>query len=110
MMTIQELETAVRLRLPVILVIFNNNMYGSIRMHQERAFPGRVVGSDLGNPDFAALARSFGAAGATVESDAAFPAALADALAASGPTVIEVRTDPQQISVRATIEQIRERA
>ncbi len=110
MMTVQELETAVRLRTPVVLVIMNNNMYGSIRMHQERAHPGRVVGSALGNPDFAALAQAFGAAGETVRSDAEFAAALAKALLRDGPTVIEVVTDPEQISVSSTISDLRERA
>jgi acetolactate synthase-1/2/3 large subunit len=110
LMTVQELETAVRLRTPVVLLVFNNNMYGSIRMHQEHAHPGRVVGSALGNPDFAALARSFGAAGATVESDVEFAPALAAALTRDVPTVIEVRTDPEQISVWSTITEIQERS
>ncbi|MFE7202647.1 thiamine pyrophosphate-dependent enzyme [Pseudonocardia alni] len=110
LMTVQELETAVRLGTPVVLIVMNNNMYGSIRMHQERAHPGRVVGSDLGNPDFAALARAFGAAGETVRCDAEFGPALATALRRDGPTVIEVVTDPEQISVASTITQLRERA
>ncbi|MBW0104102.1 thiamine pyrophosphate-dependent enzyme [Pseudonocardia sp. KRD291] len=110
MMTFQELETAVRLGAPVVLVVMNNNMFGSIRMHQERAHPGRVVGSELGNPDFAALAQAFGAAGETVRRDTEFGPALAKALMREGPTVIEVVTDPEQISVSSTITELRERA
>lgn len=108
MMTIQELETAVRLKLPVIALVFNNNMYGSIRMHQEKAHPGRVIGSDLGNPDFVPLAQAFGAQGLRVTNDAAFGDALRIALASSGPVLIEIVSDPQRISVRQTIEQIRQ--
>ncbi|EPJ76774.1 thiamine pyrophosphate protein [Pseudomonas sp. CFII64] len=108
MMTIQELETAVRLKLPIIALVFNNNMYGSIRMHQEKAHPGRVIGSDLGNPDFVLLAQAFGAQGLRVTNDAAFANALRVALAASGPVLIEIVSDPQRISVRQTIDQIRQ--
>jgi acetolactate synthase-1/2/3 large subunit len=108
MMTIQELETAVRLRLPIIALVFNNNMYGSIRMHQEKAHPGRVIGSELGNPDFVLLAQAFGAQGLRVTNDAAFGDALRTALAASGPVLIEIVCDPQRISVRQTIDQIRQ--
>ncbi|WP_434652515.1 thiamine pyrophosphate-dependent enzyme [Pseudomonas sp. R3-56] len=108
MMTIQELETAVRLKLPIIALVFNNNMYGSIRMHQEKAHPGRVIGSDLGNPDFVLLAQAFGAQGLRVNNDAAFADALRIALAASGPVLIEIVSDPQRISVRQTIDQIRQ--
>ncbi|WNC11150.1 thiamine pyrophosphate-dependent enzyme [Pseudomonas coleopterorum] len=108
MMTIQELETAVRLKLPVIALVFNNNMYGSIRMHQEKAHPGRVIGSDLGNPDFVLLAQAFGAQGLRVSNDAAFAQALQIALQSTGPVLIEIVCDPQRISVRQTIEQIRQ--
>lgn len=108
MMTIQELETAVRFKLPVIALVFNNNMYGSIRMHQEKAHPGRVIGSDLGNPDFVLLAQAFGAQGLRVSNDAAFAQALQIALQSTGPVLIEIVCDPQRISVRQTIEQIRQ--
>lgn len=110
LMTVQEIETAVRLRTPVVLIVLNNNMYASIRMHQERAHPGRVVGSAIGNPDFAMLARSFGAAGVTVRSDVEFGRALADALERDVPSVIEVCTDPERISVWSTITDIRDGA
>ena len=67
LMTGQELATAVQYELPILIVVVNNGMYGTIRMHQERHYPGRVVGTDLRNPDFAAYARAFGAHGETVE-------------------------------------------
>ncbi|MGC7101370.1 thiamine pyrophosphate-dependent enzyme [Amycolatopsis lurida] len=109
LMTAQELETAVRLRLPLVSLVFNNNMYGSIRMHQEHRYPDRVIGSALGNPDFVELARAFGAFGTRVRADTEFPAALAAALAADRPAVVEIVTDPEQISVWHTIGDLRER-
>jgi acetolactate synthase I/II/III large subunit len=107
LMTVQELETAVRLRLPIVALVFNNNMYGTIRMHQERRYPSRTIGTDLGNPDLVALATSFGAFGARVTADDQFPAALRAALAQDRPAVIEIRTDPEQISVWRTITELR---
>ena len=84
LMTGQELATAVQYELPIVVLVVNNGMYGTIRMHQERHFPGRVVGTDLVNPDFAAYARAFGAHGETVEQTAQFAAALERALARAG--------------------------
>jgi acetolactate synthase-1/2/3 large subunit len=110
LMTVQELETAVRLRLPLVVLVFNNNMYGTIRMHQERRYPSRVIGTDLGNPDLVALAASFGAFGARVGADAEFPGVLREALAQDRPAVVEIRTDPEQISVWRTITELREGA
>jgi acetolactate synthase I/II/III large subunit len=107
LMTVQELETAVRLRLPLVALVFNNNMYGTIRMHQERRYPRRTIGTDLGNPDLVALAESFGAFGALVTDDAGFPAALRAALAEDRPAVVEIRTDPEQISVWRTLTELR---
>ncbi len=107
LMTVQELETAVRLRLPIVSLVFNNNMYGTIRMHQERRFPARTIGTDLGNPDLVALAESFGAFGALVTADAEFPSALRAALAQDRPSVVEIRTDPEQISVWRTLAELR---
>jgi acetolactate synthase I/II/III large subunit len=95
LMTGQELATAMRHSLPVLIVLVNNDLYGTIRMHQERAYPGRQVGTDLANPDFAALARSYGAAGEVVERTEDFAPALDRALAAGGPAVLELRTDPE---------------
>jgi acetolactate synthase-1/2/3 large subunit len=94
LMTGQELATAMRHALPVLVVLVNNGLYGTIRMHQERAHPGRTVGTDLVNPDFAALARAYGAHGEVVERTDEFPAALDRALASAGPALLELRTDP----------------
>src|SRR3990170_7422904 len=84
MMASQELATAVQHELPVVVLVVNNRIYGTIRMHQERLYPGRVSGTDLVNPDFAAYAASFGAYGEIVERTEEFPAALERALGAAG--------------------------
>ena len=106
----QELATAVQYRLNVIIIVVNNNMYGTIRMHQEREFPGNVHGTALVNPDFAAYAKSFGAHGETVESTAQFAPALTRAMAAGKPALIEVRIDPEAISPNTTLSAIRQAA
>ena len=93
-MTGQELATAVQYDAPIVVLVVNNGMYGTIRMHQERHYPGRVSGTDLVNPDFAALAQSFGATESVVERTADFAAAFDEALAAGRPAVIELRVDP----------------
>ena len=85
LMTGQELATAVQEELAVVVLVVNNAMYGTIRMHQERHYPGRVVGTDLRNPDFVAYARAFGAHGALVERSEDFPAALDEALGCGRP-------------------------
>jgi len=85
-------------------------MYGTIRMHQEREFPGNVHGTALVNPDFAAYAKSFGAHGETVESTAQFAPALTRAMAAGKPALIEVRIDPEAISPNTTLSAIRQAA
>jgi acetolactate synthase-1/2/3 large subunit len=110
MMTGQELATAVQYGLNIVTIIANNGMYGTIRMHQERHYPGRTVGTTLVNPDFAAYARAFGAHGETVDRDADFRAALERALHAGKPAIIEVRTDPEAITPRQTITDIRKTA
>jgi acetolactate synthase-1/2/3 large subunit len=107
LMTGQEIATAMRHGAKPILLVVNNSMYGTIRMHQEREFPERVSGTDLANPDFAAFARSFGAFGAAVEKTADFAPALEDALAANRCALIEIRIDPEVISTRASLTQIR---
>jgi acetolactate synthase-1/2/3 large subunit len=107
LMTGQELATAVQYGLPIVIIVANNSMYGTIRMHQEQRYPGRVVATTLVNPDFVALARSFGAAAARVESTEAFAPALQRALAAKSPALIELRIDPEAISARRTLSQIR---
>lgn len=103
----QELATAVHEGAKLLVVVVNNGIYGSIRMHQERHYPGRVWGTDLGNPDFAALARSYGAFGETVLRTADFPAALQRARAAAGPALIELRTDPEALTPRLTVSALR---
>ncbi|HEX9881138.1 MAG TPA: thiamine pyrophosphate-binding protein [Hyphomicrobium sp.] len=107
LMSAQELATAVQYGLPIILIVANNGMYGTIRMHQERHFPGRVLATSLVNPDFAALARSFGAAGVTVTRTEDFPSVLRRALSAALPTVIELKLDPEAISPHQTLSEIR---
>jgi acetolactate synthase-1/2/3 large subunit len=107
LMTGQELATAVQEELAVVVLVVNNAMYGTIRMHQERHYPGRVVGTDLRNPDFVAYARAFGAHGALVERSEDFPAALDEALECGRPAVIELRVDPQAITPRQTLDEIR---
>src|SRR5207244_1629508 len=82
LMSGQELATAVQYELPILIVVVNNGMYGTIRMHQERHYPGRVVGTDLRNPDFVAYAEAFGAHGELVERTGDFPDALDRALQA----------------------------
>jgi acetolactate synthase I/II/III large subunit len=98
LMSGNELATAVQFGLNVIVIVVNNGMLGTIRMHQERAFPGHVIATELRNPDFAAYAASFGALGLLVRRTEEFPAALARARAHHGPALIELRTDPSQLS------------
>jgi len=102
-----ELAAAVQEKLPIVVLVVNNGMYGTIRMHQERQFPGRVVGTDLVNPDFVAWARAFGAYGDVVARSEDFPDALERALAQERPAVLELRVDPEAITPRQTISQIR---
>ena len=107
LMTGQELATAVQYQLNVIFIVVNNNMYGTIRMHQEREFPGHVYGTALVNPDFAAYARAFCASGEVVETTAQFAPAFARAMQAGKPALIEIRIDPEAISPNTTLEAIR---
>jgi acetolactate synthase-1/2/3 large subunit len=109
LMTGQELATAAQYALPTITIIANNGMYGTIRAHQEREYPRRVVGTTLVNPDFAAYARSFGADGHTIEATADFAPAFRSALASSRPSVIELKLDPEALSPRKTLTEIREK-
>jgi acetolactate synthase-1/2/3 large subunit len=107
LMTGQELATAVQEELDVVILVVNNGMYGTIRMHQERHYPGRVIGTDLRNPDFVALARAYGAHGALVERSEEVGDALDEALGCGRPALIELRVDPQAITPRQTIDEIR---
>ena len=106
----QELATAVQYGLKIIVLVVNNGMYGTIRMHQERNYPARVSGTELVNPDFAAYARAFGAHGEIVEETSAFMPAFERALAAEGPSLIELRIDPEAITPKASLSEIRQAA
>ena len=92
----------------MIFLVVNNSMYGTIRMHQERAYPGRVWGTDLSNPDFAAYARAFGAHGEAVARTEDFAPAFERALAAGTPALIELRQDPEALSPGASLSQVRD--
>ncbi|QHS23621.1 acetolactate synthase [Virgibacillus sp. MSP4-1] len=110
MMTMQELETAVRYRIPVIALVFNNQSYGTIRMHQEIHHPGRVMGTSLSDAGFARYAESMGAIGIEVKEGAEFKAALSKALSREKPVVMDIKCDAEQVSVGKTIQQIREQS
>jgi len=103
----QELATAVQHGANVIFLVVNNGMLGTIRMHQERHYPGRVVGTDLVNPDFAALARAYGAYGEVVERTEDFSAAFARARASDKPAVLELRVDPEALTPGRSLSDIR---
>ncbi|AKH99538.1 thiamine pyrophosphate-dependent enzyme, possible carboligase or decarboxylase [Hoeflea sp. IMCC20628] len=102
----QEFATMVRHQLPIITVVVNNGIYGTIRMHQERDYPGRISATTLTNPDFAAYARAFGGHGETVETTADFAPAFERARASGLPAIIEVKLDPEAITPTRTMSQI----
>ena len=106
-MTGQELATAVQYDAHVVVLVVDNGMYGTIRMHQERAFPGRVHATTLANPDFAALARACGAYGERVENDEDFPAAFARARGAGRTALLHLLVDPEAITPAATLSGLR---
>jgi acetolactate synthase I/II/III large subunit len=103
----QELATAAQYDLPIIVLVVDNGMYGTIRMHQERAFPERVVATNLVNPDFAAYASAFGAYGETVRRTDEFPAAFERALASGIPAVLSLAVDPDAIAPHTTLAALR---
>ena len=103
----QEFATAMQYGAAIIVLVVNNGMYGTIRMHQEREYPGRVSGTELANPDFAAYARAFGGHGETVERTADFAPAFQRAAASGKPAVIELRIDPDAITPTATLSGLR---
>jgi acetolactate synthase-1/2/3 large subunit len=109
-MTGQELATAMHTGAAPIILLFNNGIFGTIRMHQEKRYPGRVSATDLTNPDFAALARSYGAFGAAVERTADFAPVFEQAVASGLPAVIELRMDPEVITTRTTLSALRAQA
>lgn len=99
MMTLFELETACRYQVPIVSIVVNNHLYGTIRAHQEREFPGRVMATTLGNPSFATIAQGFGGYGVRVTRNEDFRPALQTALAEQRFSVIEVMTNPDVLSV-----------
>ena len=110
LMTGQEFATAVQYGAPVITLVVNNGMYGTIRMHQEREYPGRISGTELKNPDFAAYARAFGGHGEVVEATDQFAPAFERALASGKPAILELRIDPDAITTGTTLTAIRQQA
>jgi acetolactate synthase-1/2/3 large subunit len=106
----QEFATAVQYDLPIIALVFDNATLGTIRMHQEREYPGRVSGTDLVNPDFAAMARSFGGFGATVEKTEEFAPAFVAAQSSGLPAIIHVKFDAEGITPVTTLSAIRTKA
>jgi acetolactate synthase I/II/III large subunit len=103
----QEFATAVQYGLPLVAVIADNGIYGTIRMHQEREYPGRIIATELRNPDFADYARAFGGFGASVENTADFPAAFKAAQASGKPAIIRLAIDPEAITPLTTLAKIR---
>jgi acetolactate synthase-1/2/3 large subunit len=110
LMTGQELATAVQHELAIVVIVVDNGMYGTIRMHQEREHPGRVSGTALRNPDFVALARAYCAYGARVETTEQFLPAFAEAVASGRPALLHLLLDPEAITPRATLAGLRSQA
>jgi acetolactate synthase-1/2/3 large subunit len=103
----QEFATAVQYGLNIIVIVVDNGMYGTIRMHQERTYPARVSGTELINPDFAAYARAFGGHGETVEQTAAFAPAFERAIGANKPAIIHVKVDPEALTPTKSLSALR---
>jgi acetolactate synthase-1/2/3 large subunit len=110
LMTGQEFATAVQFDLPIIIVIADNSSFGTIRMHQEREYPGRISATELRNPDFVAYARAFGGYGVLVERTTDFADAFAAARGSGKPAIIHLKIDPEAITPTTTLTKIRERA
>ncbi len=110
LMTGQDFATAVQYELPVIVILADNGLYGTIRMHQERDYPGRVIATQLKNPNFADYAKAFGGFGVTVDKTADFPAAFAAAQKSGKPAIIHLKVDPEAITTMTTLTSIREKA
>jgi len=106
----QEFATAVQYELPFVVVLADNGLYGTIRMHQEREYPGRVFATELKNPDFAAYARAFGGFGTTVEKTEDFAAAYGAAVASGKPAIVHLKIDPEAVTPTMSLTAIRERA
>jgi acetolactate synthase-1/2/3 large subunit len=110
LMTGQEFATAVQYDLPIIVILMDNASYGTIRMHQEREYPTRVIGTELRNPDFAAYARAFGGFGATVEKTADFARAFEQAEKSGKPSIIHVKVDTNALTPGMSLEAIRKKS
>ncbi|WP_428699692.1 thiamine pyrophosphate-binding protein [Stappia sp.] len=106
-MTMQEFGTAAQEGAAIITIVVDNGMYGTIRMHQERDFPGRVSATTLVNPDFAAFARAYGAHAETVETAAEFAPAFERAAASGKPALLHLKLDPEAITPVRSLSQIR---
>jgi acetolactate synthase-1/2/3 large subunit len=109
-MSSPEFATAVQYDLPIVVLLVNNGMYATIRMHQERVFPGRVIGTSLENPDFPALAQAYGGFGERVERTEDFEAAFERALASVKPALLELPVDPERISPKVKLSELQARA
>jgi acetolactate synthase-1/2/3 large subunit len=110
LMTGQDFATAVQYELPVIVILADNGIYGTIRMHQESEYPGRVIATQLKNPDFVAYAKAFGGFGVRVDKTAEFPAAFAAARTSGKPAIIHLKVDPEAITPKTTLTGIRDKA
>ena len=110
LMTGQEFATAVQYDLAVLVIVMDNGMYGTIRMHQEREYPGRISATALRNPDFPGYARAFGGFGASVERTEDFPKAFRDAEASGKPAIVRLAIDPESITPGTTLAKIRAKA
>jgi acetolactate synthase-1/2/3 large subunit len=106
----QEFATAVQYKLPIIFIVVDNSMYGTIRMHQEKNYPGRVVATTLRNPDFAAYAQAFGGYGERIETTEEFEGAWDRAYASGKPAILHCLIDPEAITPFATLSSFREAA
>jgi acetolactate synthase-1/2/3 large subunit len=102
----QEFATAVQFEAPIIVVVIDNRMYGTIRMHQEAHYPGRVSATALINPDFAAYAEAFGGHGERVETTEEFAPAFERALASGRPAILHCLLDPQAITPTKTLDEL----
>lgn len=110
MMHGQEFATAVQYQLPIIVILIDNSMFGTIRMHQERHYPGRISATKLQNPDFAAYAQAFGGYGERVETTEQFATAFERALASGKPAILHCLIDPEAITPTTTLAKIRQQA
>ncbi|HZQ13267.1 MAG TPA: thiamine pyrophosphate-binding protein [Pseudolabrys sp.] len=110
LMTGQDFATCVQYELPVIVLVCDNGLYGTIRMHQEREYPGRVVATELRNPDFVAYARAFGGFGVRVDKTADFPAAFAAAQKSGKPSIVHLKIDPEALTPGMSLSAIREKS